>query len=116
MNKLATSLTLAVVAIVGMTAQAGICDESVTQSKQSEVTTSPDGSTTQATSEQTEVNKDTPAPMPAVSSETETTTTQTVKPAPVVSKTKISKKVSTSYKRPRIGSSTVQTSVHVQTK
>lgn len=106
MNKRATSLTLAALTIVltavGMTAQAGLCDESVSQSKQSEVTANPDGSTTEATAEHTEINRSNPAPLP-------------------VAKTKVATKVSSKVSRrsssykPRVGTTT-QTSVHVKVR
>ncbi len=101
MNKLATSLTLAVLAVVGITAQAGLCDETVSQSKQSEVTANPDGSTTQSTAEQTEVNRSEPAPQPV----------------PAV-KAKVTSKTSTkttAFRQPKVGTTT-QTNINIKTR
>ncbi|MBK7839161.1 MAG: hypothetical protein IPP57_00140 [Candidatus Obscuribacter sp.] len=106
MNKRATSSTLAlltaVLTAVGMTAQAGLCDESVSQSKQSEVTANPDGSTTEATAEHTEINRSNPAPLPVAKTKVAT---------------KVSSKVSTktSAYKPKVGTTT-QTSVHVKVR
>lgn len=108
MKKFATLLTLGAittaVTALGFTAQAGLCDESVTQSKQSEVTANPDGSTTEATAEQTQINRSNPAPLPMPVAKTRVST-------------KVASKVSTrktAYK-PRVGTTT-STHVHVKVR